>query len=88
MAVAIEEAAEAYREAMRAAIKKFSLWYLVEGVLLVAAGVLAIIYPIVSSVAALWIGRLLRLTDAPIASLVRFEPRAFVEFAKVYDPIS
>jgi uncharacterized membrane protein HdeD (DUF308 family) len=51
MAVAIEEAAEAYREAMRAAIKKFSLWYLVEGVLLVAAGVLAIIYPIVSSVA-------------------------------------
>jgi|SRR6516225_3764480 len=49
MTVSIEEAAEAYREAMRAAIKKHSFWYLVEGVLLVAAGVLAVVYPLMSS---------------------------------------
>ena len=58
MTVSIEEAAEAYREAMRAAIKKHSFWYLVEGVLLVAAGVLAVVYPLMSSltVIASWVG--------------------------------
>ena len=45
MAVSLEAAAEAFREAMRAAVKRYVLWYLVDGGLMVAAGLLAAIYP-------------------------------------------
>ncbi len=51
MAMSLDAAAEVFREAMRATVKKYSLWYLIEGGLLVVAGVLAIIYPAISSVA-------------------------------------
>jgi uncharacterized membrane protein HdeD (DUF308 family) len=51
MAMSLDAAAEVFREAMRETVKKYSLWYLVEGILLVAAGVLAVIYPAISSVA-------------------------------------
>jgi len=51
MAISLEEAAEAFREAMREAVKKYSLWYLIQGVLMVVAGILAVIYPAISSVA-------------------------------------
>jgi uncharacterized membrane protein HdeD (DUF308 family) len=47
----LEAAAQAFREAMRQTIKRYSLWYLIEGVLLVVAGILAVICPVVSSVA-------------------------------------
>jgi uncharacterized membrane protein HdeD (DUF308 family) len=39
------------REAMRATVKRNSLWYLLEGVLLVIAGVVALVYPYLASVA-------------------------------------
>jgi len=51
MSVSLEEAARAYREAMRQTVKRYSAWYLIEGVLLVAAGILALVYPVISSVA-------------------------------------
>ena len=51
MAMSLDAAAEVFRAAMRDAVKRYSLWYLVEGVLLVVAGILAIVYPMVSSVA-------------------------------------
>ena len=51
MALSLDAAAEVFREAMRETVKRYSLWYLIEGVLLIAAGVLAIIYPVLSSVA-------------------------------------
>src|SRR5215210_7062199 len=51
MAISLEAAAEVFREAMRNAVKRYSLWYLIEGLLLIAAGVLAIVYPIFSSTA-------------------------------------
>lgn len=51
MAMSLEAAAEAFREAMREAVKRYSLWYLIEGILLVIAGMLAIIYPVFSSAA-------------------------------------
>lgn len=51
MAIPVDAAAAALREAMRETVKRYSLWYLVQGVLLVLAGVLAIISPIVASVA-------------------------------------
>ena len=49
MAMSLDEAAEVFREAMRETVKRYSLWYLIEGVLLIAAGVLAVIYPAISS---------------------------------------
>jgi uncharacterized membrane protein HdeD (DUF308 family) len=49
MAMSLDAAAEVYREAVRATVKRYSLWYLIEGVLLVAAGLLAIIYPVISA---------------------------------------
>jgi len=51
MAISLDAAAEVFREAMRDAVKRYSLWYLVEGLLLIAAGFLAIIYPVFSSTA-------------------------------------
>jgi uncharacterized membrane protein HdeD (DUF308 family) len=51
MSMSLHEAAETFRDAMRQTVKRYSLWYLVQGVLLVVAGVLAVIYPVVSSVA-------------------------------------
>ena len=51
MAMSLDAAAEVFREAMRETVKRYSLWYLVQGALMVVAGVLAIIYPAISSVA-------------------------------------
>ena len=43
--IPLEAAAAAMREAMRETVKRYSLWYLLQGILMVAAGVLALIYP-------------------------------------------
>lgn len=51
MTMSLDAAAEVFREAMRQTVKRYSLWYLIQGVLLIAAGILAIIFPIVSSAA-------------------------------------
>ncbi|WP_046867015.1 HdeD family acid-resistance protein [Microvirga massiliensis] len=51
MTMSLDAAAEVFREAMRETVKRYSLWYLIEGVLLMAAGILAVIYPVISSVA-------------------------------------
>lgn len=51
MSISLEAAAQVFREAMRDTVKRYSLWYLIQGVLLVVAGILAVIYPVLSSVA-------------------------------------
>lgn len=51
MAIPLDAAAAALREAMRETVKRYSFWYLVQGVLLVVAGVLALVYPFIASVA-------------------------------------
>jgi uncharacterized membrane protein HdeD (DUF308 family) len=51
MAMTVDQASAAMREAMRATVKRNSLWYLLEGVLLVIAGVVALVYPYLASVA-------------------------------------
>ena len=51
MALSLDAAAEVFREAMRDTVKRYSLWYLIQGGLLITAGVLAIIYPVLSSAA-------------------------------------
>jgi uncharacterized membrane protein HdeD (DUF308 family) len=55
MAIPLEAAAAAMREAMRETVKRYSLWYLLQGVLMVAAGVLALIYPLLASVAMIYL---------------------------------
>jgi uncharacterized membrane protein HdeD (DUF308 family) len=55
MAISLDAAAEVFREAMRETVRKYSLWYLIQGVLLIAAGFLAIIYPVISSVAVIFL---------------------------------
>jgi uncharacterized membrane protein HdeD (DUF308 family) len=47
-----ESAAQAMRDAMRETVRRHSLWYLIQGTLMVLAGLLALNYPVVSSVAA------------------------------------
>ncbi|UVC11264.1 HdeD family acid-resistance protein [Rhizobium sp. TH2] len=51
MANDLETASVLFRNAMREAFKKHSTWYLIQGALLVVAGMLAIIYPLMSAVA-------------------------------------
>jgi uncharacterized membrane protein HdeD (DUF308 family) len=51
MAMSLDDAAEVFREATRQTVKRYSLWYLVQGVLLIVAGILAIVYPVISAAA-------------------------------------
>jgi uncharacterized membrane protein HdeD (DUF308 family) len=51
MTMPLDEAAATMREAMRETVKKYSIWYLAQGVLMIAAGTLALIYPVIASVA-------------------------------------
>ena len=55
MAMTMAQASAAMREAMRETIKRYSTWYLLEGVLLVVAGVVALIWPYVASVALIFL---------------------------------
>jgi uncharacterized membrane protein HdeD (DUF308 family) len=51
MTMSIEAAAQALREATRETVRRYSTWYLIQGVLMVIAGIVALLYPFVSSVA-------------------------------------
>ncbi len=50
MAISMDAAAAAMREAMRETVKRYSLWYLIQGILMVIAGVLALVFPMLASV--------------------------------------
>jgi len=49
--ISLEAAAQAMREAMRQTVKRHSLWYLIQGALMMLGGFLALVYPLFSSVA-------------------------------------
>jgi len=55
MAISLDAAAAAMREAMRETVRRYSLWYLVRGVLMVIAGVLALVYPLTTSTAIIYL---------------------------------
>jgi uncharacterized membrane protein HdeD (DUF308 family) len=60
MSMSLDAASQAMREAMRETVKRHSLWYLIQSILMILGGILALIYPIVSSVAVvLFLGWLL-----------------------------
>ena len=50
--ISVESAAEVMRDAMRQSIKRFSLWYVVQGGLMILAGAFAFIFPLLVSSAA------------------------------------
>lgn len=45
MAISLDAAAEVMREALRDTVKRYSLWYLIQGVLMAVAGLLALTIP-------------------------------------------
>jgi uncharacterized membrane protein HdeD (DUF308 family) len=47
--MSLDAAAEAFRDAIRQTVEHYALWYLIQGVLLVIAGILAIVYPVISA---------------------------------------
>src|SRR5262249_7310504 len=55
MTMSLEAAAQGRREGMREKVKQHSLWYLVQGGLMILAGILALVYPVVSSFAVVFL---------------------------------
>ncbi|KPV40132.1 hypothetical protein AN478_08300 [Thiohalorhabdus denitrificans] len=51
MAVSLEDAAQAMREALRETVRRHWLWHLIQGGCMGVAGLLALAYPLLSSVA-------------------------------------
>ena len=51
MTMSVEAAAQVLREATREVVRRYSTWYLIQGVLMVLAGIVALVYPFVSTVA-------------------------------------
>lgn len=50
MTISLEEAAEVLREAMRENVRQHSLWYFIQGVLMILAGVFALIFPLIAAI--------------------------------------
>ena len=48
--MSVDQAAKVMRSAMRDTIKRHSMWYLLQGALMVIAGIIALIFPVFSSV--------------------------------------
>jgi len=55
MTISLDDAAQVMREAMRETVKRHSLWYLVQGGVMIVAGILALVYPIASSFAVVFL---------------------------------
>ncbi len=61
--MSLQDASNAMREAMRETVKRHSLWYLIQGGLMVLAGFLALVYPLFATAAIIYfLGWLLILT--------------------------
>jgi uncharacterized membrane protein HdeD (DUF308 family) len=60
MTMSLDAAAQVMREAMRETVRRHSIWYLIQGGLMILAGILALVYPLASSLAVvLFLGWLL-----------------------------
>lgn len=80
MAYSLEAAAEIYREALRQAVQRNALLYISEGALLAIAGLLAIIYPLLTTAAiAIPLGWLL-IAIAVVQAIVLYGMRSMPHF--------
>ena len=48
--MSVETASQVIREAMREKVKRHSFWYILQSVLMILAGIMALVFPIISSV--------------------------------------
>jgi uncharacterized membrane protein HdeD (DUF308 family) len=55
MSMSLDAAAQVMREAMRETVRRHSLWYLIQSALMILAGILALVYPVVSSVGVIFL---------------------------------
>src|SRR5262245_54335121 len=63
MSMTVQDAAQVMREAMRETVRRHSLWYLIQSALMIIAGILALVFPALSSVAVVvFLGWLLIIT--------------------------
>jgi uncharacterized membrane protein HdeD (DUF308 family) len=80
MSMSLDAAADVMREAMRETVRRHSLWYLIQSALMVVAGVLALIYPLVSSVAVvLFLGWMLIISGV-VQGISLFDARKLPHF--------
>lgn len=49
--MSVEAASQVIREAMREKVRRHSFWYILQSVLMILAGIMALVFPIISSVA-------------------------------------
>ena len=87
MSLSLEAAAELFRDAMRQAVRRHAFWYQAEGLLLVLAGMVSIIYPFFSSVAVVvllgWLLIVSGLAQAVSVFKARHLPQFWLQLASV-----
>jgi uncharacterized membrane protein HdeD (DUF308 family) len=80
MTMSLDAAARVMREAMRETVRRHSLWYLIQGGVMILAGVLALVYPLASSLAViLFLGWLLIISGI-VQGISLFDARSVPHF--------
>jgi len=80
MTMSLDAAAQVMREAMRETVRRHSLWYLIQGGVMVLAGVLALVYPIASSFAAVLLLGWLLIISGVVQGISLFDVRKVPHF--------
>ena len=80
MTMSLDNAAQVMREAMRETVKRHSLWYLVQGGVMIVAGILALIYPIASSFAVVFLFGWLLIISGIVQGISLFDARSVPHF--------
>src|SRR6516164_5853130 len=80
MTMSLDAAAQVMREAMRETVKRHSLWYLIQGGVMVLAGILALVYPIASSSAAVLLLGWLLIISGVVQGISLFDARHVPHF--------
>ena len=80
MTMSLDAAAQVMREAMRETVKRHSLWYLVQGGVMVLAGILALVYPVASSFAVVLLLGWLLIISGIVQGISLFDARNVPHF--------
>src|SRR5262249_875854 len=80
MTMSLDAAAQVMREAMRETVKRHSLWYLVQGGVMIVAGILALVYPIASSFAVVLLLGWLLIISGVVQGISLFDARNVPHF--------
>jgi uncharacterized membrane protein HdeD (DUF308 family) len=80
MTMSLDAAAQVMREAMRETVRRHSLWYLVQAGVMILAGILALVYPAVSSFAAVLLLGWLLIISGVVQGISLFDARNVPHF--------